>query len=249
MDTQKISFALAAYALYSAISNKKELEEQIEDELKRLVDVEKNQEILSEEVAKQLQTTHSLLEDCIQINYTLIVGRPTSMKKLSASLHFTVRNTSTQNTIIVKGVQFTPIIGTTFANTSSQALFNLFWPEGYKLLPQAERSWRMSYNNLKLDASTFGNVYEALTKKFGAAAGWEKLGDSYYSIPGGCNADVWCIVNAPYVDGTQDYIIKRFDQSGELQWHGGNYLPGSTDDVMGRTLKFVEAQEVFGKNG
>lgn len=241
MNKNIISYALTAYAVYSAIANKRKLDEQID----RIVDIESDVDSLSSDVAETLKTTRTLLEQDLQVSYTFICGRPTDMNKLSGSIHFSIHNKSDKRTYIAKGIMFTPILGTTFANASSQSLFNLYWSAGKQIPPGATLNGRIAYNNLKLKDDVFAEVYGTIDHKFRAAEGWDKLRDKYAQIENGCSSDVWVLANAPYVDAAHDYVIEKKGLPGVLYWHGGNYWPGSTDKYQGKILNFREAEEVF----
>ena len=233
--------ACAAYALYNAFSNKKQLEEQ-----GRIIDdIGKDNDEISKKVDDLLIKTSTLLDKDLAVTYTMIFGRPTDMNKLSASLHFTITNKSTENTYIVRGIQFLPILGTTFGNISTQKLFNLYWKTGRKVAPGGSINGRIAYNNLNLDKETFGLVYGTIDHMFRAAEGWDKLRDKYATIQNGCEADIFIRANAPYIDAARDYIVQREAAKGDLMWHGGNYLPGSTPSEQGNILTFDEARQVF----
>lgn len=241
MNTNILSYALTGYALYTAIANKSKLDKQLE----RIVDIETGQNVLSEEVAKITKTTHTLIDESLKVEYTFICGRPTSMKKLSGSLHFTITNTSPDHTFLVRGIMFTPILGTTFCNASTSALFDLYWPAGIFLEPGQSVSRRIAYNDLKLDPTTFSTVYKAIEAKFMKSQNWKELGDKYAQISDGCSADLWILANAPYVDSLHDTIVRRRGVSGTLYWHGGNYLPGKTKQDQGAILSYNKVKEIF----
>lgn len=249
MQNNILSYILTGYALYSVISNKNALQEQ----LQRIIDLEGGQSDLSEKVEELTTKTYNLLDESIIADYSLVFGRPTSRSKLSASLHFTIRNLSKTNTYIVKGIMFTPIIGTTICNTPTQKLFNLYWKTGVRIAPSMSVNFRMSYNNLKLPADVYNIVSSYLLEQFRTAEGWEKLGDKYATISGGCMSDVWIVANAPYIDAAHDYIITRREVEGNLEWHGGNYLPGNTgndnnsavETKYGTILNYAGAKELF----
>ena len=243
MQGNILSYVLTGYAIYSAIRNKNTLAEQID----RIVDIEKSQEGLSSEVEKLTTTTYSLLDKNLRINYTLILGRPTSMSKLSGSLHYTIHNDSAENTYLLKALMFQPIIGTTFCNTSAQKLLALQLGTGARITPGGQVSGRVGFNNLGLGSTVVRSVSDALLEKFHKSEGWDKLGDRYATIQGGCEADVWLLANAPYVDSAHDYIVSRREVKGALMWHGGNYLPGNSTvkDGFGAPLKFNDAKEMF----
>ena len=241
MKPNILSYALTAYALYNALTAKNELKEQQE----RITDILNNQEDLAAEVDKLTVTTHTLIGDDLKVAYSLVLGRPTSMSRLSGSLHFTITNTSTKNTYIVKGIQFTPILGTTFCNDQSNRLFNLYWKAGVTLVPGMNMQRRIAHNNLQLDSSTFKTVCDAVLEKFHAAYLWNKLGDQDAELTNKCSADVWLLANAPYVDGARDHVILHRGMAGNLRWRGGNYLPGGTNKDQGEILPFYEAKRVF----
>lgn len=249
MKGNVLSYILAGYALYNALSNKRAL-----DEYSSAVDdLKKGQDGLEDKIEEMTTTTRNLLDENLTVDYTLVCGRPTSMSKLSASLHFTINNLSDKNTYIVKGIMFTPILGTTICNTSAQKLLNLYWSSGVRLAPKASSSFRLSFNDLNLPKDVFTTVSNYLLQQFHNAAGWDKLGDKYASVQGGCLSDIWLLANAPYIDSIHDYLITRREVKGNLDWHGGNYLPGNTNSStykdyetkMGTVLKFSSAQEVF----
>lgn len=248
MKSNVISICLTAYALWSAIANRNKLDTQLE----RIVDLENSQSELESEVTNLAKTTYTLLDKDLSLEYWFVTGRPTSMTKLAGMLTCQLTNKSQKNTYILKALQFTPIIGTTFANKSGEKLFNLYWKNGVRLEPGESKLFHICWNNMKLDSETFGIVYDKLTDMFCQAAGWQKLGDKYYTIENGCKTDLWILANAPYVDAVHDVLIQRKNVSGGIMWHGGNFLPGNTrsgDSAfnMGATvLNFNEAKQVFG---
>ena len=242
MKSSIISFALTAYAVYSALKNKSRLNEQLD----RIVDIENNQELLDSAVKDLTTKTYNLLDQNIKVDYTFICGRPTSMKKMSGSLHFTITNTSTTNTYIIKAVMFEPILGTTICTgLNGQKLMNLYWKAGVALPPGHSYSRYICYNDLKLESDVLATVWNDILTKFQKNLGWSKLGDRYGKIENGCSADIWVLANAPYVDAAHDYVISKTGQPGLLYWHGGNYLPGSTPKEAGEILKLNAAKEVF----
>lgn len=240
MSGNILSYALTGYAIYSALKNKSTLAEQLD----RIVDIEKNQDSLSSEVDKLLTTTYTLLDESLKVDYTFIVGRPTNMNRLSGSIHFMIRNTSDKNTYLAKAIMFTPILGTVIGNLSTQRLFALGFSTGVRIEPGAEYSGRIAFNNLELSKDIVKTVNDKLLEKFHKAEGWDKLGDRYATIQGGCEADVWLMANAPYVDSAHDYVVSRREVKGDLMWHGGNYLPGNTTPKDG-LLGFGVVKQMF----
>lgn len=231
MNSNFISYALTAYALYNAITSKNKLAQQQQS----IEDIIRSQDELSEEVQQLTTKTRKQMDNDLQFDYTLILGRPTSMKKLSGALHFSITNKSTKNTYTVQGFQFVPTLGEAFANGNGGGLFNTQF-NGLQLEPGETFNARLSFNNLRVPETSLGVINDKILQIFNDKYSWKKLGDEDATVSGACKADVWLRCGAPYLDPSHYYIIEKHNVAGDLRWHGGNYLPGNPRKGFGGIL-------------
>lgn len=240
MNSNVISLALTAYALYSAIASKSKLDKLDE----RVVDMQSQADDVQAQLDDLTTKIPSRIDRDLDFAYTLILGRPTDMNKLSGALHFSIRNKSDKNTYIVNGFQLIPTIGADICNSESSNLLNLRFRVTLK--PGDQVNGRLSYNNLKVARTELGAVNQKLLDIFSKAFGWTKLGDNDETVNGACEADLWLNVSAPYLNPNQAYVVERFGVKGDLRWHGGNYLPGNPKTIPGTDIYYNEYGTVMG---
>lgn len=240
MNSNVISLALTAYALYSAIASKPKLNKLDE----RVVDIIDQVDDLTTKVDDLTTKIPSRINQDIDFTYTLILGRPSDMNKLSGALHFSIRNKSDKNTYIVNGFQLIPTVGAGICNSESSNLLNM--RIGVTLKPGDQFNGRLSYNNLNVARTDLGAVNQKLLDIFNKAFGWTKLGDDDKTVNGACEADLWLNVSAPYLNPNQAYVVEKFGVKGDLRWHGGNYLPGNPKTIPGTEIYYNEYGTVMG---
>lgn len=240
MNSNFISYALTAYALYNAITSKNKLAQQQQS----IEDIIKSQDELSEEVQQLTTKTRKQMDNDLQFGYTLILGRPTSMKKLSGALHFSITNKSTKNTYQVQAFQFIPTLGEAFCNREGGALFNMRF-SNLELEPGETFNARLSWNDLTVSVLSLGVINDKILQIFNDKYSWNKLGDEDATVSGACKADVWLRCGAPYLDPSHYYIIEKHNVAGDLRWHGGNYLPGNPKRSFGGSFYYTDYGQIM----
>lgn len=238
MSTNIVSIALAAYAIYNSIKQSKMLSEN----KSMLTDLQKDTQTLEQKITV-VDNTPTVLDEALQVSYTLRVGRPTNWNMLSTRMDITIANTSKSTPYSIDAVAVVPSLGVSFGDVSRDHIYFRQFSNPITVYPGQDLSTYWHYNNTVLIPDKREAIFSAILQKFRSAFGWDSLGNSKAEIADGVTATVYIRASVTFADQTKMYVVRKYNVPGLLRWCGGFYRPGDSGVVS-----FDKMMAIFGNN-